>query len=465
MIVALIAANVIFTLALIALFLAFRPRIDTAVSQALEPLLGRIDAVRGSLEERFAGATADMAQRLAETKGDLRQELTDRLEAAFKLMRDSVDGQMLAGRAEQSRALDQTVLRLEGKFSELQRATEQRLEGFADRQTQSMAEARKELSDSLVQNGAALRQELAVLTKQIGDGMDAIRAQVDQKLLAIGSQVSEKLDQNIKEGFKQFEKVQEHLKAAEEQLRNVGTIGNSINDLNNLLKLPHLRGRFGEASLERLLADFLPAQMYELQAAAGANGQGRADAVIKFPDRVLPIDAKFPREQVLPLFESSDPATLTAARGELARVLKEQAKRIAGYIHPENGTTDMALMYLPSETLYMEAVLNGELSEWLNKEHVFPVSPNTLIVTLQSIQMVFKMYEFAKGYERATEELRKAQKSFAYFEDNFDKIGKSLEKAQDAFGTAKRHLTTYSRRVVDLTGEAVPEIEPTQGDS
>jgi DNA anti-recombination protein RmuC len=107
----------------------------------------------------------------------------------------------------------------------------------------------------------------------------------------------------------------------------------------------------------------------------------------------------------------------------------------------------------------MEAVLNSDLSEWLNKAHVFPVSPNTLIVTLQSIQMVFKMYEFAKGYEQATEELRKAQKSFSYFEDNFDKIGKSLEKAQDAFGTAKRHLTTYSRRVVDLTGEAVPEID------
>ena len=87
--------------------------------------------------------------------------------------------------------------------------------------------------------------------------------------MAITEQVQTKLDQNIKEGFAHFEKVQQHLKAAEEQLREVGALGHSINDLNNLLKLPHLRGQFGEASLERLLADFLPAHMFAIQSAAG----------------------------------------------------------------------------------------------------------------------------------------------------------------------------------------------------
>ena len=464
MIVALIAANIILTIVLIALYVTQRTRVGTAIGQALEPLLVRIDAVRGSLEDKFSVATADMAHRLADTNGALRQDLSDRVEAGFRQMREAVETQMQAGRAEQSRALDQTVARLEGKFTELQRATEQRLEGFADRQGQALALNRKELGEALALNATAVREELATLSKRIGDGMDAIRAQVDQKLLAIGGQVAEKLDQNIKEGFKQFEKVQEHLKAAEEQLRNVGTIGVSINELNNLLKLPHLRGRFGEESLERLLEDFLPAEMYELQSGTGQNGLARADAIIKFPDRVLPIDSKFPREQVLPLFESSDPTVLATARAELARVLKEQGKAIAGYIHPENGTTDMALMYLPSETLYMEVVLNRDLSEWLNQQKVFPVSPNTLIVTLQSIQMVFKMYAFAKGFEKATEELRRAQKSFAFFEKNFEKLGVSLEKAQDAYGTARRQLSTYSRRVVDLTGEPVPEIEPPEGE-
>jgi DNA recombination protein RmuC len=414
---------------LIALAVSASRRLSAAISALAGPIGDKLDCARAELERKFGAAAADMAQRLARSHGDLRQDLADRLEQ---------------------------------RFSDFQAMTTQRLESSADRLTASLAHGRKELSESLAQNGTVMREELGSLTRQTAENIERIRAQVDGKLAAISSQVAEKLDQNIKEGFEQFEKVQEHLRAAEEQLKNVNTIGHSINDLNNLLKLPHLRGRFGEASLQRLLADFLPAQMYELQASAGLNGNGRADAIIRFPERCLPIDAKFPREQVLPLFETSDPAQLTAAREQFARVIKEQARRIATYIHPEEGTTDMALMYLPSETLYMEAILNGELSEWLNKQKIFPVSPNTLIVTLQSIQMVFKMYEFAKSYERATEELRKAQTAFGYFEGQFDQIGKSLGKAQQAYEVARGHLSRYRNRVTNLTGEIPPELD---GDS
>ena len=305
----------------------------------------------------------------------------------------------------------------------------------------------------------SLKLEIAALTTQTRDSIEGIRADVGDKLAAISNTVQVKLDQNIKDGFAQFEKVQSHLNEAQEQLKNLGVIGASINDLNNLLKMPHLRGRFGEQGLERLLEDFLPRHMYDLQASPGGEGLGRVDALIKFPDRKLPIDAKFPREQVLALFETNDPQALDQARVEFERVMKEQAKRIATYIRPEAGTTDMALMYLPSETLYMEAVLNADLSDWLNKRRVYPVSPNTLIVTLQSIQMVFKMYEYAKGHERATEELKKAQNAFGHFENQFEVVGKSLSKAQDAFEVAKGHLTKYRNRVTNLTGEPAPELD------
>jgi len=377
-------------------------------TEAIAPLTQRLDAVANNLDGKLADTRADIAQRLAEVKGDLRQEVADRLTKGFREVKEGVEQQLSSGRQEQMNSL---------------------------------------------------KTEIAGLTVQTRDSLGAIRTEVDQKLGAIGEQVQQKLNQNIQSGIEQFQKVQEHLKAAEEQLRNVGEIGASINDLNNLLKMPHLRGKFGEEMLERLIQDFLPASMYEFQVPAALGVPGLVDAIIKFPERNLPIDSKFPREQVEPLFEGKNSAELDTARVEFVRVMKEQAKRITGYIHPENGTTDMALMYLPSETLYMEAVLNREIVDHLNKLHIFPVSNNTLVVTLGSIQMVFKMYEFAKGFEKTTEHLRKAQKSFAYFEDNFDSVGKSLEKAQDAFGTAKRHLTTYSRRVTDLTGEAVPEIE------
>src|SRR5712691_3513988 len=181
--------------------------------------------------------------------------------------------------------------------------------------------------------------------------------------------------------------------------------------------------------------------------------------MIQFPDRRLPIDAKFPREQVLALFESNVEAEIEEARRELVRVMKTEAKRIKAYIQPEHGTTDIALMYLPSETLYMEAIRNRELADWLNAQHVFPVSPNTLLMTLQTIALVHKWYEVASRFEKSRLELAKAQKSFDYFQNQFENVGKNLNKAQEAFETAQRHLKTYRGRVSALSGQEQLELE------
>ena len=399
--------------ALIFILLTYRrlhAEVRSAIGTFLAPLGSQFEAMRTALE----GAKTDLAVRLEMVKGEIRQESGERLERGFREVQSGLETQLSRGRLEQA---------------------------------------------------TTLRQEIETLAGQTGVKLDAIRELVDSKLLAIGGQVQAQLERNIREGLEQFEQVEKHLRAAEEQLRSVSTIGASINDLNNLLKLPHLRGKFGEASLERLLADFLPAHMYALQAPAGEDAQGRVDAVIRFPGRDLPIDAKFPREQILPLFETNDASRLDEARAQFARVMKEQGRRIAGYIRPENGTTDMALMYLPSETLYMETVLNADLSETLNRLRVFPVSPNTLIVTLQAIAMVFKMYEFAKSHEKATQELAKAQRSFAHFEGHFEKIGNALDRAQESYRFASSHLNRYRNRVADLSGEAPSDVEPAGNDA
>ena len=395
-------------------------------SQSIESkrIIEQSDNLQKTLTQQFSAATADIASRLEQTKGDLRQQVTDRLADGFSGLRNVVEGQMKAGRQEQSERL---------------------------------AETRTELAGALAITTSALKSEFDRLNQQTADSLESIRERVDAKLMAITEQVQSKLDQNIKEGFAQFEKVQQHLRAAEEQLREVGALGHSINDLNNLLKLPHLRGQFGEASLERLLADFLPAHMFEMQ--CSVNGGGRVDAMINFPDRRLPIDAKFPREQVLAFFEESKEKELEEARVEFVRVMKAEAKRIKAYIQPEHGTTEIALMYLPSETLYMEAVRNRELADWLNLQHVFPVSPNTLLMTLQTIALVHKWYEVASRFEKSRQELAKAQKSFDHFQNQFETVGKSLGKAQEAFDKASTHLKTYRGRVSALSGQEQLELD------
>jgi DNA recombination protein RmuC len=392
--------------------------------ESLLRLARQAESLHETLSRQFAASTADMASRLEQTKGDLRQQVSDRLADGFTGIRSAVEEQMTAGRREQSERL---------------------------------TEARTELTNSLALTTSQLKSEFDGLNQTTVQSLDSIRDRVDSKLMAITEQVQLKLDQNIKEGFAQFEKVQQHLKAAEEQLREVGALGHSINDLNNLLKLPHLRGQFGEASLERLLADFLPAHMFAIQASAGENG--RADAMIFFPDRRLPIDAKFPREQVLALFESNVESEIEEARHEFVRVMKTEARRIKLYIQPEDGTTDIALMYLPSETLYMEAIRNRDLADWLNQQHVFPVSPNTLLMTLQTIALVHKWYEVASRFEKSRLELAKAQKSFDFFQNQFENIGKSLNKAQEAFETAQRHLKSYRGKVTVLSGQEQLDLD------
>src|ERR1700693_4284460 len=300
-------------LALLGLLIAlWRGGAASSHAAELAQLARESASLRESLSQSFSNATTDMAARLESTKGDLRQGVTDRLNQGFTEIRNTVEAQLTGGRQEQ---------------------------------TQDLREARTELTTSLARTTSELKVEFENLNQKTAQSLDSIRDRVDAKLLAITDQVQQKLDQNIKEGFAQFEKVQQHLKAAEEQLREVGALGHSINDLNNLLKLPHLRGQFGEASLERLLSDFLPAHMFEMQAQLPEGG-GRADAIIQFPDRRLPIDAKFPREQVLALFESNVEAEVDDARHEFVRVMKTEAKRIRSYIQPEHRTTDIALMRL-----------------------------------------------------------------------------------------------------------------------
>jgi DNA recombination protein RmuC len=326
---------------------------------------------------------------------------------------------------------------------------------MAERLGKHFLETQERLDRTLAQNRQELQAGLLKSTGILEGKFQSLEQQVGLRLETIGQNVENKLNENLKEGFKHFEKVQQHLQAAELKLASLNTVGQSISDLNSLLKLPHLRGGFGEATLELILSDFLPQSSFELQYAIVPGGAERVDAVVKLAPQVLPIDSKFPREQVLPLFESNDPGSLEAARKVLSEVIRGQAKSIATkYIRPEHGTTDMALLFLPSETLYFEVVRNGDLFEALNKLKVFPVSPNTLCISLRSVVIAQEYYEMARGVEKTIEDVKKARRHFEHFGKKFEDVGRGLRKAQEAFDTASTHLGHYETSVFRLTGDS-----------
>lgn len=371
-------------------------------------------AVRQDFAEQQAYLThllqssfSDTAERIARSSGNLRQELSDRLNEEFQQIQQRIEAQLAQGRKESRIMQVKTTQALELRFLQLEGST------------------RKEL--------------------------EQIRSKVDERLTAIGQDVQSKLNEQMQEGFRHFEKVQEHLKAAEMHLQTVGAVGSSINELNNLLKLPHLRGGFGEATLERLLRDFLPGHLFELQSAL--DGVGRVDVLVKFPKATLPIDSKFPREQVAPLFETSDQKQLTEARRILSKTLRLEAKRISKYIRPDLGTMDMAIMFLPSEILYFELIRDQSLWEDLGKMQVFPASPNTLAIMLRGIAIAQEYYDMAASVEKTIDNLQKAQRHFALFETKFEAIGQGLESAREAYQVANTHLNRYSGSVVRLAAK------------
>jgi DNA recombination protein RmuC len=322
---------------------------------------------------------------------------------------------------------------------------------------------RIELQEGLQNSRKEVQSGLANTTLILEQKVTQIDQRLDQRLNSLTQSVGNKLELNLKEGFLHFEKIQTHLKQAELQLQNLNNVGQSINDLNNLLKLPHLRGNFGEAVLEQMLTDLLPQDAFELQYRIVPGSTERVDAVIKYPQKVLPIDSKFPREQILPLFETNDPIELEAARKNLSDEMKGLAKSIREkYIHPEHGTTEIALLFVPSETLYFEILKNLRLCEDLAKLRIFAVSPNTLAITLHSLALSRSYYEMAKGVEKTIVEIKKSQQHFKNFEGRFLEVGNSLNKAQTVFNTAATHLSRYQSAVSRLTGveseEAPQEI-------
>ena len=322
------------------------------------------------------------------------------------------------------------------------------LSGMQERMERSLQGARQEQAAGLQRTTTVLEQKFLTLEKELGLKLEAIRMNVETRLT-----------ENLQEGFRHFEKVQQHLQAAEAKLAALGVVGQSITDLNQLLRLPHLRGGFGDSTLERLLSDFLPAGGFEMQYCIVPDSSERVDAVVRFVKHLLPIDSKFPREQVLPLFESARPEDLAVARKKLAEFIRVQSKSIATkYIRPEHGTLDMALLFLPSETLYFEVVREGALFEQMTQLKVFPVSPNTLAIALRSVTLAQEYYAMAQGVGQTIEDIKRARRHFGHFDRKFGEVGKGIRRAQEAYEMAHTHLGHYESSIFRLTG-SLPALE------
>jgi len=251
--------------------------------------------------------------------------------------------------------------------------------------------------------------------------------------------------------------VHERLGALGEATKRLETMGTAVTEVQQLLQVPKLRGTIGEVWLEELLRQILPASHYQMQHVF-RSGE-RVDAALRVGDRLVPVDAKFPLEACQRLLSATGAEAEREARA-FARSLKERIDEIADkYIRPDEGTYDFALMYIPAENVYYEAVLRAEdpgdaksvLGHALRRR-VIPVSPHTFYAYLLVILHGLKGMRVDQHAREIQEQLGGLRQQFDGFWAAFQTVGAHLANAQKRFEESERQAGRVQERFERITG-------------
>ncbi len=204
------------------------------------------------------------------------------------------------------------------------------------------------------------------------------------------------VDDRLREHFAAARELGQQLGRLEKAAENVEQLGAGLSELQSILRPPQLRGAFGERMLEDLLADALPRDRFRVQYTYPSSGV-RVDAVVLLGGgRLLPIDSKFPLDNFRRYLELRQSGNDRAAvvRRAFARDVKRHVDDIsAKYVSADDGTLDVAFMYIPSESVFREVAVDGQdgdgatLAEYAIRKRVVPVSPNTLHAYLSVVRL------------------------------------------------------------------------------
>lgn len=252
-----------------------------------------------------------------------------------------------------------------------------------------------------------------------------------------------------------------------EQARNIEQIGRNIQSLSELLRPPKLRGALGELLLENLLTQILPRPMFELQ--HQFPGGQRVDAVIRIGDRLLPIDSKFPLESFERMVAGPDDP---APAKEFTLALKRHIDAISSrYLRPNDGTTEYAVMYIPSEAIYYQLISLEDRTglDYALASRVIPSSPGHLYAFLASLVAVHsgtgllssgladEGRRLLAGLNELAEALERLAGLHLRIEGSTRSLSASLERARGETAAMQRRLEAL-REPTD--GSAVSKSEP-----
>jgi DNA recombination protein RmuC len=267
----------------------------------------------------------------------------------------------------------------------------------------------------------------------------------------------------------ELKNTREQITQMQQQLGQVQESGHLMHEaatrLENILGGTKSRGSFGETTLERLLEDCLPPSQYSKQYRF-RSGEA-ADVVVHLRDKkLLAIDSKFPLEAFQRLEAEGDDA-----RKAFVNAVKVHTDSIAKkYIVPDEDTLELALMFVPSESVYYELLRSVDargiaLDAYCRSKKIMAVSPNTLYAHLSVIAMGLRGMQIEENAKRLSANLAGMRKQLDTFSESFDKIGTHLKNAQMSYSEADKRFEKASNSLTNLldNGDVVGIVDERQG--
>ena len=328
-----------------------------------------------------------------------------------------------------------------------------RLDAFGDSQDARLHRVAATLDEKLTQNEArmekmrdTLSQSMTRMQEENGKKLEEMRQTVDEKLHAT-------LDKRLSESFSL---VSQRLEQVYKGLGEMQSLASGVGDLKKVLTNVKTRGVWGEMQLGALLSQVLTPAQYDENVAVAPHSAQRVEFAVKLPGQgsgpvYLPIDSKFPiedYERLLSAYELSDQAAVSAASATLQNALRVGARRIADkYIVPPY-TTDFAVMFLPVEGLYAEALrVRGLTEELQEKFRVIVAGPTTLNALLTSLQVGFRTLAIEERSGEVWQLLSAVKTEFGKFAGLLEATEKKLHAAAESIESASRRTRTIERKL------------------
>jgi DNA recombination protein RmuC len=451
------------------------------------------DGVRVSLDqmrEKNDEAAAVARKELAEALAGLRKAGEETREAQRATLKELEQAT--------TRKLDELREQNVASFTRLQDGMRASLDQMREKNEEAAAAARKELGEALAglrkahEEGresqvATLKQLEQATTRKLDElreknlesfnrlqegtrgSLDQMRAQNEEKLERIRLTVEEKLQTTLEARLgESFKMVSERLEQVHKGLGEMQTLASGVGDLKRVLTNVRSRGTFGEVQLAALLEQVLTPAQYARNVATVPGSNNRVEFAILLPGRGeedgpvhLPIDAKFPQEDYLRLqeaYEAGDVVALEAARRGLETRLVNEARTIHDkYVSPPN-TTDFALLFLPTEGLYAEALrLPGVVERIQRESQVVIAGPTTLYAVLNSLQMGFRTLAIERRSSEVWKVLGAIKTEFGKFGESLRAVQKKLQEASNKLDASAQRSRAVERKLRQV--EALPEDE------